>query len=108
MLKKGDKFKFTCLSIREATPDFILFYVKEEPNEAYDYFEKYQKNHLLKNVEYEATVTGRLVHGLTVLTTLSVNSIEDDSIRDREVFRVEYRSIFGKISRFFSKLKVRE
>lgn len=93
MLKKGDKFKFTCLGIREASSDFSLYNIKESTGESCSYYEEHQSTYLVKNVEYDAEVIGRIpaVERLMIITALKVNSIEDDSIKDRTMYKIEYR-----------------
>lgn len=87
MLKKGDKFKFTCNSIIEATPDFILYDVKEDNGEYDKYLEKYQYIHLIPKTEYEATVTGLTIFENNLVIILNVNSINSDEIKDRTMYK---------------------
>lgn len=93
MLKKGDKFKFICLGIREATPDFCLYNIKESTGESCSYYEDHHSKYLNKDVEYEAEIISRIpsVEKLMIITTLKVNSIIDDSIRNRAMYKIEYR-----------------
>ena len=59
MQKKGDKFKFVCQYIIEATPDFTYYYIKEDNSDTRKYLEKHTSPYLTKNAEYEATVIER-------------------------------------------------
>ena len=99
MLKKGDKFKFTCNSIVEATPDFILYDVKEDNGDHDRYLEKYQRIHLIPKVEYEATVTGLTIFEDNLVIILSVNSINSDEIENRTVYK-PILSQFAPLFRF--------
>lgn len=92
MVKKGDKFKFTCLGVAEATPDFILYRVKEDNGYSTKYIEKYNRYHLEKNKEYEATVTGLSIFKNALALELTVNSI-DDEIEKKD--RLMYKSIIS-------------
>jgi len=87
MLKKGDKFKFTCNSIIEATPDFILYDVKEDNGDYDRYVEKYQYIHLIPKQEYEATVKDLTLFEDNLVIILSVNSINSDEIIDRRMYK---------------------
>lgn len=87
MLKKGDKFKFTCKYIIEASADFIMYEVKEENGDNDRYVERYQHIHLIPNVKYEATVTGLTIFEDNLVIILTVNSIDSDEIKDRTVYK---------------------
>lgn len=116
MQKKGDKFKFICQYIIEATPDFTYYYVKEDNGDSYDcrkYLEKHINPYLTKNAEYEATVMERTLFeegkNVRVVTVLKVNSIADDSVKSRVMYRAEnvgvLEPLFIRITNFFKKTK---
>ena len=87
MLRKGDKFKFTCLNIIEITPDFIFYYIKEDSGEYDKYLEKYNRVHLVPNQEYEATVNDITIYNDNLVIILNVNSINNDEIKDRIIYK---------------------
>ena len=48
MQKKGDKFKFICQYIIEATPDFTYYQIREENNDSGKYLERHTESYLQK------------------------------------------------------------
>ncbi len=93
MAKKDDTFTFTCDHIIEAIPDATLYSIKEDNGGYTKYIERHNNIYLKKHVTYKAIV-GNIVmkqvdDSYYILTELTVNSISDDTIRDRLMYRIE-------------------
>lgn len=99
MSKKGETFTFICENIIEATPDFILYNIKEDSGGYANYIEEHSDTHLMEHGHYEATVGNVLMKPVYtsyfflgyLMTELTVNSIGDDTIKDKLIYKIDRR-----------------